>query len=217
MVRSGKVVLKRIENKINRQVTFSKRKSGLFKKAHEISLLCDAQVALIIFSPRGKLFHYSSSSSDSCMENILERHESYSYGERQLHAINQESQETNWNLEYASLKSRLEVVQRNHRHFMGEDLESLSLRDLQSLETELDSGLKNMRSKKNQLMLKSISELETKDKTLQEKNNSLVKKVKENEVEEKEGEVVFLQRQKLNTVLPPWMISHIDHHQSYGF
>lgn len=52
--------LKRIENKINRQVTFSKRRSGLLKKAHEISVLCDAEVALIVFSTKGKLFEYSS-------------------------------------------------------------------------------------------------------------------------------------------------------------
>ncbi|QHO17347.1 Agamous-like MADS-box protein [Arachis hypogaea] len=46
----GKVELKQIENKIRRQVTFSKRKTGLKKKAHEISLLCDAQLAFIIFN-----------------------------------------------------------------------------------------------------------------------------------------------------------------------
>ncbi|QCE14121.1 MADS-box transcription factor [Vigna unguiculata] len=56
----GRVQLKRIENKINRQVTFSKRRSGLLKKAHEISVLCDAEVALIVFSTKGKLFEYSS-------------------------------------------------------------------------------------------------------------------------------------------------------------
>jgi len=56
----GRVVLERIENKINRQVTFSKRRSGLLKKAFELSVLCDAEVALIIFSSRGKLFQYSS-------------------------------------------------------------------------------------------------------------------------------------------------------------
>lgn len=55
----GRVQLKRIENKINRQVTFSKRRSGLLKKAHEISVLCDAELALIIFSSRGKLYEYS--------------------------------------------------------------------------------------------------------------------------------------------------------------
>lgn len=54
--------LKRIENKINRQVTFSKRRSGLLKKAHEISVLCDAEVALIVFSTKGKLFEYATDS-----------------------------------------------------------------------------------------------------------------------------------------------------------
>lgn len=51
--------MKRIENKISRQVTFSKRRSGLLKKAHEISVLCDAEVAVIVFSTVGKLFEYS--------------------------------------------------------------------------------------------------------------------------------------------------------------
>ena len=56
----GKVQLKRIENKINRQVTFSKRRSGLLKKAFELGVLCDAEVALIVFSPRGRLYEYAS-------------------------------------------------------------------------------------------------------------------------------------------------------------
>jgi len=58
----GRVELKRIENKISRQVTFSKRRSGLLKKAHEISVLCDAEVGLIVFSTKGKLFEYSTDS-----------------------------------------------------------------------------------------------------------------------------------------------------------
>ena len=58
----GRVQLKRIENKINRQVTFSKRRGGLLKKAHEISVLCDAEVALIVFSHKGKLFEYATDS-----------------------------------------------------------------------------------------------------------------------------------------------------------
>ena len=52
----GKVELKRIENKINRQVT--KRRNGLVKKAKELSVLCDAEVALVIFSARGKPFTF---------------------------------------------------------------------------------------------------------------------------------------------------------------
>jgi hypothetical protein len=56
----GRVELKRIENKINRQVTFSKRRNGLLKKAYELSVLCDAEVALIVFSCRGKLYEFGS-------------------------------------------------------------------------------------------------------------------------------------------------------------
>ena len=56
----GRVELKRIENKINRQVTFAKRRNGLLKKAYELSVLCDAEVALIIFSSRGKLYEFCS-------------------------------------------------------------------------------------------------------------------------------------------------------------
>uniref|UniRef100_J3LJF0 MADS-box domain-containing protein n=1 Tax=Oryza brachyantha TaxID=4533 RepID=J3LJF0_ORYBR len=61
MVR-GKTQMKRIENPTSRQVTFSKRRNGLLKKAFELSVLCDAEVALIVFSPRGKLYEFASAS-----------------------------------------------------------------------------------------------------------------------------------------------------------
>ncbi|RDX77757.1 Agamous-like MADS-box protein AGL14, partial [Mucuna pruriens] len=61
MVR-GKTQMKRIENETSRQVTFSKRRNGLLKKAFELSVLCDAEVALIVFSTRGRLYEFSSSS-----------------------------------------------------------------------------------------------------------------------------------------------------------
>lgn len=54
----GKIAIKRIENPTTRQVTFSKRRAGLLKKTHELSVLCDAQIGLIIFSSTGKLCQY---------------------------------------------------------------------------------------------------------------------------------------------------------------
>lgn len=57
----GKIEIKKIENTTSRQVTFSKRRGGLLKKAHELAVLCDAEVALVIFSSTGKLFEYASS------------------------------------------------------------------------------------------------------------------------------------------------------------
>jgi hypothetical protein len=54
MVR-GKVQMRRIENPVHRRVTFSKRREGLLKKARELSVLCGADVGVIIFSSTGKV------------------------------------------------------------------------------------------------------------------------------------------------------------------
>ncbi|KAL2927710.1 Floral homeotic protein AGAMOUS [Bienertia sinuspersici] len=59
----GKIEIKRIENTTNRQVTFCKRRNGLLKKAYELSVLCDAEVALIVFSSRGRLYEYANHSA----------------------------------------------------------------------------------------------------------------------------------------------------------
>lgn len=56
----GRIEIKKIENVNSRQVTFSKRRNGLMKKAKELSILCDAEVALIIFSSTGKIYDFSS-------------------------------------------------------------------------------------------------------------------------------------------------------------
>ncbi|KAL6616627.1 hypothetical protein ACP70R_038897 [Stipagrostis hirtigluma subsp. patula] len=69
MARRGRVQLRRIEDKASRQVRFSKRRAGLFKKAFELALLCDAEVALLVFSPAGKLYEYSSTSIEDRNNN----------------------------------------------------------------------------------------------------------------------------------------------------
>nr|AAF19048.1 MADS15 protein [Oryza sativa] len=171
----GKVQLKRIENKINRQVTFSKRRNGLLKKAHEISVLCDAEVAAIVFSPKGKLYEYA---TDSRMDKILERYERYSYAEKALISAESES-EGNWCHEYRKLKAKIETIQKCHKHLMGEDHESLNLKELQQLEQQLESSLKHIISRKSHLMLESISELQKKERSLQEENKALQKELVE--------------------------------------
>ncbi|KAJ0754549.1 Floral homeotic protein AGAMOUS [Helianthus annuus] len=55
----GKIEIKRIENNTHRQVTFCKRRNGLLKKAYELSVLCDAEITLIVFSSRGRLYEYA--------------------------------------------------------------------------------------------------------------------------------------------------------------
>ncbi|KAJ6734863.1 MADS BOX PROTEIN [Salix purpurea] len=170
----GRVQLKRIENKISRQVTFSKRRTGLQKKAHEISVLCDADVALIVFSTKGKLFEYS---TDSSMESILERYERNSFTEQQFAPHGPENQGSYF-LEHPKLKARVELLQRNLRNYTGQDLDPLSYKELHYLEQKIDTALKSIRSRKNQLIHESLAEMQKKERELQNQNKILAEQVK---------------------------------------
>ena len=66
----GKIEIKRIDTATSRQVTFSKRRSGLFKKAKELAILCDAEVGLIVFSSTGRLYDFASTRFD-CFSSLL--------------------------------------------------------------------------------------------------------------------------------------------------
>ncbi|KMT07430.1 hypothetical protein BVRB_6g150520 isoform B [Beta vulgaris subsp. vulgaris] len=167
----GRVELKRIENKINRQVTFAKRRNGLLKKAYELSVLCDAEVALIIFSNRGKLFEFCSSPS---MLKTLERYQKSNYGAPDNTVSTREAlKELSSQQEYLKLKARHEALQRTHRNLMGEDLGPLSSKELESLERQLDMSLKQIRSTRTQYMVDQLTDLQRKEHMLNEANRTL--------------------------------------------
>ncbi len=70
-----KIEIKRIDDERNRQVTFTKRKLGLMKKAYELSVLCDCEIALIIFNSAKRLFQYASSDMDQVLLRYTEYNE----------------------------------------------------------------------------------------------------------------------------------------------
>jgi hypothetical protein len=80
----GKIEIKRIENTTSRQVTFCKRRNGLLKKAYELSVLCEAEIALIVFSSRGRLYEYASNRY-SCKSTQLYRLLVYSSSDQAMH------------------------------------------------------------------------------------------------------------------------------------
>uniref|UniRef100_A0A804RBI0 Uncharacterized protein n=1 Tax=Zea mays TaxID=4577 RepID=A0A804RBI0_MAIZE len=166
----GKVELKRIENKISRQVTFAKRRNGLLKKAYELSLLCDAEVALIIFSGRGRLFEFSSS---SCMYKTLERYRSSNYSTQEVKAPLES--EINYQ-DYLKLRTRVDFLQTTQRNILGEDLGPLSMKELEQLENQIEVSLKHIRSRKNQMLLDQLFDLKSKEQELQDLNKDLRKK-----------------------------------------
>lgn len=66
-----KIEIKEIVKDSNKQVTFSKRRTGLFKKASELCILCNAQIAIIVFSPADKAFCFGQPS----VEALIRRYE----------------------------------------------------------------------------------------------------------------------------------------------
>uniref|UniRef100_A0A0D3H2I2 MADS-box domain-containing protein n=1 Tax=Oryza barthii TaxID=65489 RepID=A0A0D3H2I2_9ORYZ len=188
----GRVELKRIENKINRQVTFAKRRNGLLKKAYELSVLCDAEVALIIFSNRGKLYEFCSTQS---MTKTLEKYQKCSYAGPETAVQNRESEQLKASRnEYLKLKARVENLQRTQRHFgpkfgiwlklekmnlLGEDLDSLGIKELESLEKQLDSSLKHVRTTRTKHLVDQLTELQRKEQMVSEANRCLRRKLEE--------------------------------------
>ncbi|GAB4847222.1 hypothetical protein Ancab_026231 [Ancistrocladus abbreviatus] len=173
MVRE-KVQIRKIDNATARQVTFSKRRRGLFKKAEELSILCDADVALIIFSATGKLFEYSSSS----LKSVLERHKLHS---KNLERMEQPSTKLQLVENSNCAKLSKEVAEESHRlrQMRGEELQGLSIEELQDLEKSLESGLSRVLEKKGEKIVKEITILQQKGIDLMEENERLKHQVLE--------------------------------------
>ncbi|MED6171786.1 MADS-box protein soc1 [Stylosanthes scabra] len=170
MVR-GKTQMRRIENATSRQVTFSKRRNGLLKKAFELSVLCDAEVALIIFSPRGKLYEFASSS----MQETIERYRKHT---KDTPAAAKSAEENVQNLkqEAAILMKKIDILEEAKRKFLGEGIGSYSLEDLQQIEQQLEKSVITVRARKSQVFKEQIEQLKEKEKALVAENAILSNK-----------------------------------------
>ncbi|XP_010429176.1 PREDICTED: MADS-box protein SVP-like isoform X1 [Camelina sativa] len=167
-----KIQIRKIDNATARQVTFSKRRRGLFKKAEELSVLCDADVALIIFSSTGKLFEFCSSS----MKEVLERHNLQS---KNLEKLDQPSLELQLveNSDHARMSK--EIADKSHRlrQMRGEELHGLNIEELQQLEKALEAGLTRVIETKSGKIMNEISELQRKGMQLMDENKRLRQQV----------------------------------------
>ncbi|CAA7393833.1 unnamed protein product [Spirodela intermedia] len=66
-----RIPLQKISNGDARMVSFSKRRSGLFKKAAELAILCGAEIAAVVFSPAGKPFSFGHPSVEAIADRLL--------------------------------------------------------------------------------------------------------------------------------------------------
>ncbi|CAH8483137.1 unnamed protein product [Schistosoma guineensis] len=69
-----KIEIKFINDEKNRLVTFAKRKSGLFKKAYELSVLCECEIALLVFTRSNRLYQYASVTVEHALQRLKKHH-----------------------------------------------------------------------------------------------------------------------------------------------
>ncbi|XP_050884933.1 agamous-like MADS-box protein AGL104 isoform X2 [Lathyrus oleraceus] len=174
-----KLQIKKIENTTNRQVTFSKRRNGLMKKAYELSVLCDVDVALIMFSPSGRATLFSRNRS---VEEILDRYINLPDSERgRMHnqehiqkvlhrlkaetdqicqassAMNVEAKLKEVQREVLIYRSQLEEMTNRLRVFEGDPSEINTLSEAEYREQVLQETLKHVQMRKRFLEEEHIS------------------------------------------------------------
>ncbi|KAK9213130.1 hypothetical protein WN943_002517 [Citrus x changshan-huyou] len=161
----GKMEMKRIENATNRQVTFSKRRNGLFKKARELTILCDAKVSILICSSTAKAHEYISPSTTT----------------KQLLDLYQKTLRVDlWSSHYEKMLENLgaveqvnRILKKQIRQRMGESLNDLTLEELTGLEQDILDGLKIIRECKDQVLARQINTFKRKVRGVQKENKSL--------------------------------------------
>ncbi|ESR52159.1 hypothetical protein CICLE_v10032519mg [Citrus x clementina] len=169
----GKIEIKRIENANSRQVTFSKRRAGLLKKAQELAILCDAEVAVIIFSNTGKLFEFSSSG----MKRTLSRYNKcLDFSEAAVAEYKTEKQDSK---EVDGLKDEIAKLQMKQLRLLGKDLNGLSLKELQLLEQDLNEGLLLVKEKKEKLLMEQLEQSRVQEQRAMLENETLRRQVEE--------------------------------------
>ena len=158
--------IKKIEDLSARQVTFSKRRKGLFKKAKNLSDSFGGEVAAIVFSETGKLYQFSTTS----MEQTLSRYCNYKGEESsenrqrdQLPAAEPETQSATLLLQkqIASLKSDCSRMR-------GVELDGLSLKDLDELEKQLNQVIVSISKRKDEVVSEELHRSESQEERIME-------------------------------------------------
>ncbi|CAN1273533.1 Agamous-like MADS-box protein AGL31 [Linum perenne] len=150
----GKVEMRPIEDKSTRQVTFSKRKRGLLKKAQELSVLCGVEVAVVIFSGGGKLYEFSGGES---LEKVIQRYQAHKEADA---AVKENTDGTEKQMPACrNLVPGPDLLQMLQRHLEEKTVDHLDSTELVQLERKLESLLRGTRIRKTELMIEAVTTL----------------------------------------------------------
>ncbi|CAH9106012.1 unnamed protein product [Cuscuta epithymum] len=193
----GKIEIKRIENTTNRQVTFCKRRNGLLKKAYELSVLCDAEVALIVFSSRGRLYEYANNS----VKETIDRYKKACTDTTNSGSISEANAQF-YQQEASKLRVQISNLQNQNRNYMGEGLGGLNLRDLKNLESKIEKGISKIRAKKNEMLFAEIDYMQKRQEIDLHNNNQYLR-----------AKIIETERGQQMELMPGSSSYHHHHHE----
>nr|CAA56657.1 SLM3 [Silene latifolia subsp. alba] len=163
-----KIQIKKIENLTNRQVTYSKRRNGLFKKANELTVLCDATVSIIMLSSNLKLHEFLSPGSNLTTKDVYDRYQ------KALGVDIWVTHEKRMQDDLQKLNELNRKLQTDIRQRMGDCLEDLSFEELCRLGQEMQEAVTLIRERKYKKIDNQIDTTKKKVRNGQEVHKGLL-------------------------------------------
>ncbi|WRX27562.1 Transcription factor [Theobroma cacao] len=163
-----KIEMEMVKDSSSRQVTFSKRRTGLFKKANELATLCGAQVAIVVFSPGGKPFSFGHPSVEAVTQQFLNQDTKPKVGSQQQAKVEKLSQQLNDLLKQIQAeKKRGEMLDKeikaSGKHKCQKPVNELSLDELLQMKQSMEELREKLKGR--------VSEIEASSSLLLLSNN----------------------------------------------
>ncbi|GLJ17110.1 hypothetical protein SUGI_0296070 [Cryptomeria japonica] len=173
---------------------------GLLKKAFELSVLCEVDVALIVFNTRGKVYEYCNKDP----QKIIEKYKRTTNNGGSDRSAFQEKLEA----EEANLRQQIEVLTITNKHLVGEKIENMNRKQLRLLEQKIDKAFSKVRKRKEEVMRYRINLGKEKEDVIKQENDNIRQWIMEKECYQRTN---MLLAQPEYDVLPAYGSQNFNH------
>ncbi|XP_016446656.1 agamous-like MADS-box protein AGL29 [Nicotiana tabacum] len=150
------IPMKKIESEDDRYATFSKRRSGIYKKASELVKLCNIDIGIVLFSPTGKPFSFFHPTSEAIIDRFLNPNTQLSESTRLVaaHARNKVNQLNNRRELFDNIKEvtsaqslLLDNMKENGQRYRWESIEQFNADEVKKYEAWLSTTVFNLNNR----------------------------------------------------------------------
>lgn len=145
--------MKMVKDRSSRQVTFSKRRNGLFKKANDLATLCGLEIAIVVFSPGGKAFSFGHPNVEDVIDRYLNHESEPIPPAREAGMIEKENEELLDLIKQLQLEKRRGEILEKEMKSKEESIkiEDLNFDELLKLKESLEKLRENVKIKASEL------------------------------------------------------------------